>query len=657
MRALYPHPAARGARYTDNAWGGLYIVSGRLAMPQVGIWQNIVPRFCYIHPNHLLPGTLSGVSFTLMRTIRCLILLALFSITGAINCAALEITRYVSPDGTGNGLSADSPTSDLNSVLKSSLHVDKLTIYAAPGDYDVEFTEADYPNVIFYGGCPDENTDTKKYSTVSQTVGFQNSTIYRVHFQKSLGLKDSNTVVACKIEGGVGIAAWAPRSQVYVKDSFMSSIWAEGRDKAFLYLYDCCVWYSDGYGLDAKNIRVVATQVKFNDHDIAGVNLDAGTAGIGSEFNYCTFNNNGKEGGVITRAISDNIAVSFRNCEFIGNSSEQYNKACALSAFCPVAAYNCVFKDNATALMSHPGEYHESAVVNFSSRSIYRNCTFVDNKKAAFSYAVYPGAYNPGYAQLQSCVFFNNGEDIRTPHGAEPRMANCAITNGTGIPELDAERGIIALNKNNAGLDGGKIVSPNSILINAGTPSVFNDVEGFSRQMVGGTDIGAYEYTPLWKLPAKTAPIIKCGKFDYVVATTEFRGHTFKALAPASEINDSTDEVPFKSYWLYLGEQPTPLKIIDNELVAHYMNTTDGKKLAYLSIYNNDFLLWEIITYEYYTGAAPVARKVDGLWKFVTPASQQAKPSGGSATKKPATSGGSKKPAQRRPGPPINTRK
>ncbi|MDE7334901.1 MAG: right-handed parallel beta-helix repeat-containing protein, partial [Muribaculaceae bacterium] len=432
MRALYPHPAARGVRYTDNAWGGLYIVSGRLAMPQVGIWQNIVPRFCCIPPKLLLPGTLSRVSFTLMRTIRCLILSALFSVAGAMNCAAIEITRYVSPDGTGNGLSADTPTSDLGAVLKSSVQVDHLTVYAAPGYYHISPNDVAYSNVTFYGGCPNDSIDTHRLTVIDGYYGgFSNSGIYQVKFNKNLGLAGNCIAELCTIYGRVGIGARNSGDKIIMEHCEMNEIWAEGQERTLLYLHNCNVDGSKGYGLEAKNIRVVATKVKFNNHKIAGVNLDTGIAGIGSEFNYCTFNNNKREGGVITRAITDNIAVTFRNCEFIGNSSEQYNKASALSAFCPIEAYNCVFKDNTTALKSHPGEYHESAVVDLSPRSHFRNCTFVDNKNSAFSYQVYPGDVDPGYAQLESCLLLDNGKDIRTPHGAAPRMVKCAISNGT----------------------------------------------------------------------------------------------------------------------------------------------------------------------------------------------------------------------------------
>lgn len=572
---------------------------------------------------------------------------------------AIEITRYVSPNGTGNGLTADSPTSDLGSVLKSSVQVDRLTIFAAPGYYHVAPHEGGYANVIFYGGCPDENTDTNEFTILDErNPGFGNSGIYHVKFTQNLGLGADCILKSCKIDGRLGIGLWTPGSTANISNCSMNEIDAEGRENNVLVLSNCQVNDSKGYGLSAKNIRVHATNVSFNSHALAGMDFDGGTAGIGSQFNHCSFNNNGKEGAVTIRAITNKIAVNFFRCEFIGNKTAQYDKASAMSAFSPIYASNCVFMDNETTLDSHSGAYHEAAVVTITPKSQFQNCTFVGNPNNAFSYNVYADEATPEYPQLENCVFFDNGNDIRTPYGAEPAMVKCATSEGTGIPELDAERGLIVLDEQTAGLENGRIVSPNSILINAGISSAFQDADFISHQMLGGTDIGAYEYSPLWTLPAKNAPVITCGKVDYVVATTEYQGHTYSALAPVFFLNDSTNLAEFNQYWLYLGEQPAPLKIVNDNLVAHYMNTPDGKKLAYISTFNLQDYKWDIYDYEYYTGAAPQARQVDGQWKLVAAAAKQpAKPTGSSAAKKPATSGSAKKPATRRSGPPIQPRK
>lgn len=77
-----------------------------------------------------------------MKLLQTLILV-IVTAACAMPSAAVEITRYVSATGSGNGQTPESPAPDLYGVLKLSRQVDALTVYVTPGIYELPNDDPD----------------------------------------------------------------------------------------------------------------------------------------------------------------------------------------------------------------------------------------------------------------------------------------------------------------------------------------------------------------------------------------------------------------------------------------------------------------------------------------------------------------------------------
>lgn len=586
-----------------------------------------------------------------MSRIRCVILSLILGIFYQQPVGALNITRYVAPGATGDGLSPETPTGNLQSVLESSARVDALTIYASPGTYtlNIHGDPDHYPtyrNVTIFGGGRDKSTGELIPMIITGSMpNFENSALYNISFEKGLGLNNSNSLKNCSVDGNIGITTRNSDDYITMLDCWASSINIYGARGSVVQMELCTIMQSDNWGLNAKNATIYARKCYFNYHKLGGVVIDGGK---NSQFDQCQFLGNSGDGALTVIVISDDITAKINNCVFARNSSTVKNRSSAITALSPIAVRNSVFRNNRSGFDGKVSDNHEAAVSVSSPRSFFEGCTFIGNNGVALRYNVYPGNANPGYPQLENCVFYDNGTDIATPYGAEPTMIHCALEGGTGIPELDIQRGIIALNKSNAGLsEEGRIISPKSVLINAGEPYDALDADGNSRQLLGGTDLGAYEYSGQWEVPDDGAQKIKCGDNEYVETSCYFGGNEFKALMPLSAVDDSSAYADINSEWLYLGEQAAPFKIVNDAYILHYLKVPGGRTWAFLSALDR-YNEWVNIAAKEYSGKAPIAREVDGKWTLITPTTQQ-----GSSSAKKSTPLVTKKPATHRSGPAV----
>lgn len=82
--------------------------------------------------------------------------------------AQVEIVRYVSENGTGDGTSWESASGKLWDVLALSSQVDRMTIYLTEGTYRLR--SANVKNVVISGGYSKGGSERKRKVSIRQLL-------------------------------------------------------------------------------------------------------------------------------------------------------------------------------------------------------------------------------------------------------------------------------------------------------------------------------------------------------------------------------------------------------------------------------------------------------------------------------------------------------
>lgn len=528
--------------------------------------------------------------------------------------SALEITRYVSATGTGDGLTPENPTSNLESVLSLGKKVDCVIILVTPGIYDIKgsgIEDAPYQNVHLYGvnNFVDRDNPGQLPPQINcPHASFLHSIVGNVDFSGSLGFQSSQFSY---ITAGKHIHA-------YVNDNeelLISGVNCTGftfenyNGLASIRLFRCNA-NGGTYGLQSKHADVTAVLCRFSNCKAGGVSMDTGRA----YFEDCEFLNNAGNGGAFVWSLDQQIS-SFKNCFFMGNTTDDRDRGAGLTVLgTGVMLSNCVFDDNKGA--GRMADKLVGAFRCFSSRFYVESCLFTDNAGGVMTNA-YPGENRLTDISIQNTAFFKNGEDIIAPNGFDITRSRCATDHGSGIPELDSQEGLVIVNgKDMCGdnpaekylgiyWDGENNMfrlAENSCLINAGMTQYDSDYYGTWRTALGGSDIGPFEYTGILS-PDYSIPPVKFGKYVYRYVVSKYKDKEHYFLADIPEGLEEINRLPWGA--LYVGEKSLMPERYGDTLLT-YQVVTGNKNLLF---FKNEGREWKCVKTIPYTGSKPVIKK------------------------------------------------
>lgn len=542
-----------------------------------------------------------------------------------MSMSALEITRYVSPIGTGDGMTPENPTADLGAMLELGAKVDCLYLYVAPGFYHLDFDSdaggVTFKNIILDGSWNDESTSDMVHIDY-HAVTFVNSVLYKVSFSGSAAI-EGGSMISCKSEEG-RLGAVLRSGDCYFKSclckGFFAENWAVGSNNDDVIMEEC--FAGDGlYGFKGEHLNgLYVTDSLFCNSSEDGCCFDC-KYGC---FTNCAFDTNKGYGAVSIGWGSDASIVYFDRCRFISNEVT-YKTGNIVNIACQVNFNNCLFADN----IDRNADSH--GIVSLMRPDFYFiNCTFIDNTGGISIQQFDPTSY-----QIINCAFWNNGKNNIYAGGREDvPLLSCAMDHGTGIPELDAEKGIITLTEANKGFrftDTEIEIDPSSILVNRGhtQPVEGTDLYWHPRTAFGATDIGCREFfsTPgLWK-PESTQITVEAG--TYTICKAIVNGENYYCMLPTEMAK--ADEVDINSYdsdLIYLDKMPVAPKVLEGKYIERHMADTNGGFLVDV-MYKDDYERWRVADTDHYSSAKdrPTVKIVDNQVKFVMP----------TTTNKPAT--------------------
>lgn len=559
--------------------------------------------------------------------------------------SALTVTRFVSPTGTGDGMTEQNPTSDLGSVLAIGAKVDLLELKVAPGFYSLNLPDTGegvaFSNIVLDGTWHQEGSSDKVRINYPG-IEFINSQITNVSFSGSVSVNggalvncDADRIMTLDLNGGNGMLKKCNAK------GFQITNWAH-RSNTEAQLISCNTTGNGGYGLSGKNIGTLAViDCNFNNNAEGGVNIDGCKR---ARFENCQFNYNSGDGALRFVEFDNSGIVYFDKCTFLYNkvtSNHCYN----IYVYSNASFRDCLFVGNTEK------DYDRKGIVHLVRPDFnVVNCTFIDNKGALELESFYPSRY-----QISNCAFWNNGPtNVYTDAREDVPLERCAMDHGTGVPELDAQKGIIRLTAENKGFEftGTEVVlQPNSILVNNGENRSILDKDIFyhPRNAFGGTDIGCVEYVTgegLWKPDSMTVSTYDC---NYYLAKATVGSNDYYCLFP--EDRKESGDYNIQSYFtdfIYLDKMPVkPKTHFKNIMIERHTGTNGGylvDVLAYLPERGDG--PWVTLTAEGYSSIKerPVVKVVDGDIKFIKPQKVTPKKS----TKKVGKTGSKPLPSRRK---------
>lgn len=538
-------------------------------------------------------------------SIKKLFCIAAFLIS-SLGMSALEITRYVSAIGTGDGMTAETPTSDLAGMLALGEKVDNLILYVSPGFYTIHSRDFSCHNIMLDGSWKDEGTsDMVRINCPG--ISFTNSYLYKVSFSGNVGI-DHGNLTRCDADGTISMSLNNGDCALrYCKaKGFGAHNWAH-RSGSIVELSNCTTTGGNCYGFEAKNIgELYVYSTTFNSQKAGGVNIDGCKYAM---FSKCEFSFNAGDGALRLIEFDNSGKVEFSNCEFLYNEvthAHQHN----VNIHSNASFYNCLFIGNTEK------DYDSRGFINLARPDfLFRNCTFIDNHGAIELQSYYPSDY-----QIINCAFWNNGKNNVYAGGQEDvPLLNCAMDYGTGVPELDAQKGIILLTKENKGFNytGSEIkIEPGSALINRGYPVSITvpDIYSHTSNAFGGTDIGCTEFISapgLWQ-PDSLSVTTEYG--DYTLCKAEFGGGSYYALLPDNKVSKGNLEIScYDTNFIYLDKMPVTPKVHNNKFIEiHLNNVVKGGYTACIMNYYPQAGWRFDKTYDYATFKDRPIVKIDG---------------------------------------------
>lgn len=428
---------------------------------------------------------------------------------------AVDIKRYVKEGGTGNGLTWETATGDLEAVLNLASQVDHLDVVVGEGTFTGDF---------------------KIPKNVSLMGQFSGEDGYR---------------------------------------DFLLNTWLKGNIKLSGFLAYVAVLGS----VDMANARMVEVSVSHSQSEY-GVKVENYGGLDRSYLTNCSIINNNI--GLLLRygvAVLDDCTIENNRQDGI------YGKNGHLQAQFTMIERN-------GGIGCHMASPDAAAIYCLFNSNKFVNCNITHNK-GGVAFSKYFSNNSGGEVKplLTNCLLWNNGEDFVNPFNCSYKLQTCAVqSGGSGIPELDAERGLIVLEADNVGtkpggmyaaLDSVSVPLPNSCLINKGTP--LDEIESFDFRggfigALGGTDIGACEYQGEYRWVADAVKV-KMFDCDYRLASTTYKGITYYSMIPVANEDPETKRITIDEATIYLGTKRNAYSnIAGTPFVAVYREGKVGEK-------------------------------------------------------------------------------
>ena len=544
-----------------------------------------------------------------------------------MSMSALEITRYVSPIGTGDGMTPENPTADLGAMLELGAKVDQLYLYVNPGFYHLDFnTDAGgvtFKNIIIDGSWGDGGPSDVVHIDYP-AVTFVNSILYKVSFAGS-GTIQGGQMLNCVAEKGQLRAILGNGSCLFQHckcKGFVAENWNYGSNNDWLSIIECEA--KDGeYGLRGNHLNVLRVEnSKFNCNSGGGVNIDGCKDAY---FFDCTFNMNEGYGAVRLIEFDNAGTAMFARCEFEGNRVT-YNQSYNINIHSNVSFYDCAFVNNYGKDM-----YSEGIVYLARPDFRFTNCTFIDNVGGGIRLE----SFYPSENQIVNCAFWNNNKrNIIYKGYADVPILNCAMDYCTGIPELDAQKGVITLTEANKGFSYNGltvVIEPNSILINKGQPRSIADydIQNHPRNALGGTDIGCAEFVSAPGLWQPDSLVLRIDDITYQLCKTTIDGIKYYVLLSELEAVTGAQIEFLSGNFIYLDTMPVAPKVIDGKYLERHLSDGNGGYIGDILRRDNDKYEWYVYDRMKYSSAKdrPTVKIVNDEVKFVMP----------TTTNKPAT--------------------
>lgn len=501
---------------------------------------------------------------------------------------AVDIKRYVKEGGTGNGLTWETATGDLEAVLNLASQVDHLDVVVGEGTFTGDFKIPE--NVSLMGQFSGEdgyrdfllNTWLKgniklsgflAYVAVLGSVDMANARMVEVsvsHSQSEYGVKvenygglDRSYLTNCSIiNNNIGLLL---RYGVAVLD-------------------DCTIENNRQDGIYGKkgHLQAQFTMIERN----GGIGCHMASPDVSCHLYMCTLSKNeggGFHGGSEHGMYSDSRQTLIK-CSICNNRSQEAGSAIWASS--SVNVYSSIIHGNISECAD------AAAIYCLFNSNKFVNCNITHNK-GGVAFSKYFSNNSGGEVKplLTNCLLWNNGEDFVNPFNCSYKLQTCAVqSGGSGIPELDAERGLIVLEADNVGtkpggmyaaLDSVSVPLPNSCLINKGTP--LDEIESFDFRggfigALGGTDIGACEYQGEYRWVADAVKV-KMFDCDYRLASTTYKGITYYSMIPVANEDPETKRITIDEATIYLGTKRNAYSnIAGTPFVAVYREGKVGEK-------------------------------------------------------------------------------
>ena len=534
------------------------------------------------------------------------------------NLPALTIVRYVSPDGSGDGMTEQTPTSDLGAVLEIGSKVEQLNVKVAPGVYSLNLLDTGegvtFSNIEL-DGTWNNHGSSEKVRIDYPGIEFKNSRIKNVSFTGGVSVNggrledcDAGEYMYLDLNGGDG---WLYNCTA---KGFQVTNWSK-RANSYAQLFNCSSTGGGGYGLSGENIGTLyVTRCKFNNNEEGGAKIQSCKEAhfIDSEFCY-----NSGDGALRFVEYDNSGRVYFNKCRFLFNKVT-YNHSYNIYIYSDATFEDCLFVGNTEKDYDRKGFVH---LVRPDFEMV--NCTFMDNRGALELESFYPSKN-----QIVNCVFWNNGStNIYTGASEEVPLLACAMDHGTGVPELDAEKGIITLTQQNKGFDftGTDItIQPYSILVNKGInrAKYETDIYYHPRNAFGGVDIGCVEFVSSSGMWRPDSIALTTFRGTYGLAKAEVNSETYYCLFPEYRCKD--DDYKIQSDFrdiIYLDKMPIKPKLHDNDqLVERHTCDNDVYTLDVL-FYDSDFGTWCPLEIYGYRSAKerPKVKVVNGRIDYIKP--------------------------------------
>lgn len=573
--------------------------------------------------------------------LRLTAILVFFAATLTTN--AIEITRYVAENGTGDGMTKENPSGNLKAILELSHKVDAVTIYAEPGTYEVPLVEEvdarpRYRNIYLYGGGETGLNKANDKTVIKGDLEIIGGLVANVDFKGAnyknrFGYQMTGTLrtTACNV-----YFTNATALEFKTKagdDNFITGVTANslyinnpnGRyTHTSVTVYNTIVANGRGLFLEGGVLGYFSFCDFFYNERGAFLNCKEGTL-----FDDCRFVGNNKEGGAKVDVITDDIAVYFNRCVFADNVTTERDCSSAVCGIAPFALQNCLIMNNRSAnIQRNDNARRWGAVEIHRSQTRISNCTFYKNGDAAIFYWMERSDHaNASDSQIFNCMFLKNRLSYVSYYSeTSPKMMYCAADFGSDIPELDAQNHNIRITEASAkmAVDEDRYLvelQEGSPLINAGFLQFSNDINHMSHLMFDGTDIGCVEYIGKWE-KASPESTLKIKDETYVKLKASYNGSAYYAYMPAAQ-TDGGPVAPFGA--LYAGNNLQQPKVYaDGRYAVTYMNI--GARKAALLNQSGTPRIWYVLENLYYDNAAPVAKLVNNRWRLETPAAGKPAP-------------------------------